>query len=432
MRKLLLLCLLLVLGAGARAADPARGWPHFLGPEYNCTSKETGLPREWGGGPKLVWEVEKGIGHGTAVSDGRRVVFLHRWEGKERVDCVARESGKALWSYSYDAPYQDRYGSGDGPRTSPTISGGRVFTFGISGHLHCLDLATGEVIWKHDCEKEFALAQNFFGHGGTPLVLADLVVVPLGGKDDVAAGAFDVRTGALRWTAKHEWGASYASPVPAKLHGRDCVLIFAGGETRPPTGGLLCVDARTGEVLNATPHRARLAESVNASSPVVAGNRVFVTEGYGAGGKMIEIASDFSAKVAWEAPRLGAYFMTPVVLDGCIIGCDGVSSRLAELVAHDVATGKELWRDDLGGKLGKTNLLVVGDSVLCLGEFGDVAWLKVSRAGVKLAGQAKLFHAPETWAIPALCGSLLLVSQNARSQDGKPPRVLCCDLGGKR
>lgn len=407
-------------------------WPHFLGPHYNATSAETGLLHEWGeAGPKVLWQVEKGIGHGSPVSDQGRVIFLDRWQGKERVACVQAADGKPLWNFAYDAPYRDRYGSGDGPRTSPTIAGERVFTFGVTGKLHCLEAGTGKVLWQHDCGKEFGLQPNFFGHGGTPLVLGDSVIVQLGGEGDVCAAAFDVRTGDLRWKAKHEWGASYASPVPASFHGRDCVLIFAGGESRPPTGGLLTIDAKTGEVLNATPHRASIAESVNASSPAVAGNRVFVTESYGAGGKMIEIAPDFSAKVAWEAPHFGAYFMTPVVLDGCIVGCDGQSARVAELVTYDIATGKELWRNDLGGKFGKSNLLVADGGVLCLGEFGDLAWLRVSRGGVEVQRKAKLFHAPETWSMPVLAGGLLLVNQNERSQDGKPARVICYDLRGK-
>src|SRR5690606_27969002 len=132
---------------------------------------------------------------------------------------------------------------------------------------------------------------------------------------------------------------SYASPVPAKIHGRDCILIFAGGESRPPTGGLLCIDEATGKVLTATPHRARIAESVSASSPVVIGNRVFITESYGSGGILVEIQPDWTAKVLWKAEKFGAYFMTPIVRDGCIFGFDGQQPRLAELVCYDVETG---------------------------------------------------------------------------------------------
>lgn len=416
------------LAAGAVTED----WPRFLGPANDATSRETKLLRQWDkAGPKRVWELEKGAGFAAPAISGERLVLFHRLEGREVIDCVAAETGKGLWSYAYDAPYQDRYGSGDGPRTGAVIAEGKVYTYGIAGHLHCLDLATGHVLWQHDCAKEFALEPNYFGHGSSPLVLGGRLIVQLGGKDDLCAAAFDTGTGRLLWRARHPWGASYASPIPAKLHGKECVLIFAGGESRPPTGGLLCLDAAAGKVLNATPHRAEIAESVNASSPVVAGDSVFVSESYGSGGELIAIDADFTARSKWKTDHLGIYFMTPVVTDGCLIGCDGQSPRLAELAAYDLATGRELWRNDLGGRFGRCSLLAADGAFLCLGEFGDLAWLRLSRAGATVEQQAKLFNAPDTWTLPALSHGLLYVCQNGRGADGKSSRLICYDLRGE-
>src|SRR5690606_19635728 len=151
-------------------------------------------------------------------------------------------------------------------------------------------------------------------------------------------------------------------------------------------------------------------------------------ESYGSGGALIEIRPDWTGKVAWQAEKFGAYFMTPIVRDGCIFGFDGQQPRLAELVCHDVTTGKELWRDDLGSRFGRGSLLALADQVVCLGEFGDFARLELSRAGVKVAQHAKLFHAPETWTLPALSDGKLFVCQNARSADGKAPRLICYDF----
>ena len=407
----------------------ASDWPRFLGPAHNASSPETKLLKEW---PKeglpVVWELEKGKGWACPAISGERLVLFHRVGDHEVVDCLRAADGERLWHVEYDAPYRDRYGASDGPRTSPVIADGRVFTFGVTGLLHCLELATGKIVWQRDLARELQMELNFFGHGSTPLVLGNRLIINVGAKDNLCVVALDTATGKQLWGARHEWGASYASPIPATLHGRECVLVFAGGESRPPTGGLLTIDANTGEVLNATPHRADIAESVNASSPVVIGNRVFVTESYGSGGEMIEIAPDFSAKSAWKADKFGAYFMTPVVKDGVIYGFDGQSPRLAELVAHDVASGKELWRDDLGGKFGRGSLLAVDGAHLALGEFGELLRLDLSRDGVKVLQRAKLFHAPETWTLPALSRGLLYVCQNDRSADGKPARLICYDL----
>jgi outer membrane protein assembly factor BamB len=407
-------------------------WPHFLGPGYNAISSEQKLDWNWSAtGPRKLWEFEKGRGWACPTIANDKAVLLHRVGEREVVDCLDAQTGKSLWRFDYPAPYQDRYGASDGPRTSAVLANGRVFTYGVTGLLHCLDLATGKVVWKRDLDRELSIVPNFFGGGSTPLVSGSRVIINVGAKDDLCVIALDTATGEEQWRAKHAWGGSYASPIPATIHGRECVLVFAGGESRPPTGGLLTIDLKTGEVLNATLHRAEMAESVNASSPAVSGNRVFVSEAYGAGGRMIEIAPDFSAMVAWHAEKFGTYFMTPIIHDGVVYGFDGQSSRLAELVAYDATSGKELWRDDLGGKFGKGSLLLVDGRFLALGEFGDFLQLELSRSGVKVTQRSKLFHAPETWTLPAISNGLLYVSQNERSSDGKSPRVICYDLRAK-
>ena len=416
-------------------------WPRILGPADNGTTTESGLMRKFPAeGLRAVWQMPLGSGMGGPAISGGRIVIFHRLGEKETVECRDAATGKQRWIFKYDAEYRPRYGGGSGPRTSPVMADGRVFVFGVSGFLHCLDLATGKAIWQHDCAREFSMRPAFFGFGSTPLVMGNRVIVQLGGVVEgkpVNSVAFDVATGKLLWAAEHEWGASYASSVPAKLHGRECVLVFAGGMSRPATGGLLVVDAADGKVLAAVPHRADMAESVNASSPVVASSepgkaaRIFVSETYTAGGLCVEIAKDFATGKAWLAPNFGMYWMTPLVRDGCLFGFTGQSEQLAELVCHDIASGRELWRDDLGRKFGRANLLATADGVLCLGEFGDLAWLDLSAKGGKVIERAKLFDAPETWTPPALSHGLLYIQQNEPGRDGTKPRLICYDLRAK-
>jgi outer membrane protein assembly factor BamB len=415
------------LAAGVQTED----WPRFLGAHENAVSRETGLLHQWPpGGPQRIWETEKGSSFAGPAVVGERLFLFHRVAGNEVLDCRHSETGESLWSFSYEAPYNDRYGSGDGPRSSPVVADGMVFVYGISGMLHGLDVKTGKVIWKQNIASEYQLASAFFGCGSTPLVLNGTLILNVGTKDGTCALALEAGTGKLAWRARHAWGASYASPIPATMHGRECVLIFAGGESRPPTGGLLCLDAKTGEILSATPHRARIAESVNASSPVVVGNHVFVTESYGPGGAMVEIQADFKATPLWKAPDFGAYFMTPVAKDGYLYGVSGQQPRLAEFVCYESATGKEMWRDEVGGKFARASLLAADGAFLCLGEFGDLAWLELTPKGAKILQHAKLFNAPDTWTLPALSRGLLYVNQNQRSAAGEKPRLICYDLRG--
>lgn len=425
------LCGLALLDGSAVAAD----WPRLLGPSDNCATPESGLVQSLPAALPILWQSEKGGGFGGPAIVGERLVFFHRVGEEEVIECRNAATGEKQWRHAYDASYTPRYGGSTGPRTSPVIAGDRVFTFGISGKLHAFDLASGKVLWRRDCAKEFQMEPTFFGFGSTPLVIGDKLIVQVGGKVNgapVNTVALDVATGQLVWAAKHKWGASYASPTPATIHGRSCVLVFAGGESRPPTGGLLVIDAKDGAVLSAVPHRADIAESVNASSPVIIdAQRVFVSEAYTAGGLCAEIDPQLRAKPAWKAENFGTYWMTALARDGCLYGFAGMSERLAELVCQEVGTGKELWRSDLGGAFGRASLLQTGQGVLCMGEFGDLAWIQLSPKGAKILSQTKLFAAPETWTLPALCNGRLYVSQNEPGRGGTKPRLICYDLRAK-
>jgi hypothetical protein len=176
---------------------------------------------------------------------------------------------------------------------------------------------------------------------------------------------------------------------------------------------------------------------VNASSPVVASAkagepaRLFVSEAYTAGGLCVEVDQDFKTTDAWRAEKFGMYWMTPLAADGCLYGFAGLHDRGTELVCHEVQSGRELWRNDLGGAFGRASLLATGDGVLCLGEFGELAWLELTPKGARVLERCSLFEAPETWTLPALSRGLLYVQQNEPGRGGTKPRLVCYDLRAK-
>ena len=137
--------------------------------------------------------------------------------------------------------------------------------------LHCLDLENGKVIWKRDLKEDYQIPQYFFGYGPNPMIWDDLLILNVGGKEKKDSGtcvaALDRKTGKTRWTYDDAWGASYASPVITKMHGREVALILAAGESRPAHGGLLLLDPKSGELLSRFPWRADIYESVLASLP---------------------------------------------------------------------------------------------------------------------------------------------------------------------
>ena len=224
-------------------------WESFLGPTHNAVSSETKLAKSWpAGGPPLVWEMERGSGYSSPAISGDKLVYLHRVGDEEVVECLEAETGRRFWSFAYSTDYSDRYGYNNGPRAAPVIADGRVYVYGAKGELHCLKLDTGQLYWRRDLPGEFKIPQDFFGISSTPLIEGDLLIVTMGAPGGPTVAAFDKTSGKLVWGAGSEWGAGYASPVPASVHGKRRVFVFAGGESRPPIGGLIALDPANGSV----------------------------------------------------------------------------------------------------------------------------------------------------------------------------------------
>lgn len=432
------------LPAGAVVED----WPRFLGPQEQPISGETKLlPAMPEAGLSVIWEREIGAGYASPSIVGDRLVFFHRLHEQEQILCCEAETGKPLWSHEYAVVYTDRYGYGAGPRGSAVIAGEQVFTFGVTSQLLALDLATGRVLWQHDCAAEFGVPQYFFGSGSSPLVMGGVVIVTLGGSEERSVVAFDRVSGAVRWTTKHAWGQSYASPVPGQMRGKDRVLVFAGGEGKPSTGGLLSIDPETGKVEAEHFWRASRYTSVNASSPCRCGpDRVFVSQAYVDsespcnGGVMLEMSAEHQWQVRWKAPAFGCHWMTPVFHAGHLYAFSGEKENTCELVCHDAATGQRLWKQapNWEQKLGEKtvpvgfkrgSLLHVDGRFLCLGEWGTLAWLDLSPTGMKVTSRTQPFLSQQSWTLPVVSHGLLYLCQHEKDElTGAPPRLLCYDF----
>lgn len=423
-------------------------WTSFLGPSHNAASTETKLLRGWPkGGPPLVWEMRKGTGYSSPAIAGERLVYMQRVGNQERVDCLHPETGAKYWDFTYPTNFEDRYGYNNGPRASPVIDGDRVYTYGAQGKLHCLRLQTGQVYWKRDIAAEFKIPQDFFGTATTPLIEGDLLIINIGAPKGPSVAAFNKVTGKMVWGAGDQWGASYSSPVAATVNGKRRVFVFAGGESQPPTGGLISIDPASGAIDFSFPWRSRSYESVNASSPVVVGNQIFVSASYRTGGALLNVMPDGKHQVAWTSNEIGTHFNTAVYKDGYLYAFDGRNEPDASLVCVELKTGKVRWRvtpewEDTIVYEGtekkqrmstyRGTLLAVDGKFLCLGEMGHLLWLDLTPQGYKELARTWLFPARETWSLPVLSHGLLYISQHSRDViGGNPPRLLCYDLRGK-
>src|SRR6187431_3027921 len=151
------------------AADAVtHDWTAFLGPTHNAMSTETRLSRTLP--PPLIWEFTKGTGYASPAIAGNRLMFLHRVGKEELVECLHAETGATNWQFRYPTDFEDRYGYNNGPRASPVIEAGAVYTVGAQAQSHCLDLGTGKLLWKRDLAREYRVRQEFFGAASTPLI----------------------------------------------------------------------------------------------------------------------------------------------------------------------------------------------------------------------------------------------------------------------
>lgn len=388
-----------VLWTGAAlltAAPGADDWPQFLGPQRNGVSDGPGLAKAWPKeGPPVIWQRDVGEGFsGPAVSDERLILF-HRLSDQAVVECLEARSGKVVWKAGHSTDYRDDFGFDPGPRATPTIADGRVFTFGAEGRLSCWRFETGESLWTVDTAKELGAGKGWFGRACSPLVVRNLVVLILGGREGAGVVAFDVANGSVRWKATED-EASYASPITIDIQGRRTVLAL----TREALVGLLPAD---GSVLFRYPWRPAMRASVSAATPVVIGNRVFLSASYGAGAVLLRLESG-GPKLIWSAEdALSNHYATSVHHRSFLYGWHGRQEQGCDIRCVELETGKVKWSES-GLKAGTVTL--VGDELLVLTEQGELIRCPASPEGFQPTARVQGFPAGVR-AYPALSKGLL-------------------------
>jgi outer membrane protein assembly factor BamB len=420
-----------------RACKTGSDWPCFLGPTGDSVSTEKGILSPWPeGGPRVVWHKRLGTGYGMPTISRGRLFLIDRVGDRARLNCWKSETAEPLWTFEYPTDYRDYFGYNNGPRCCPVVDGDRVYTLGAEGMLHCLRVADGKLVWKVDTRADFHVVQNFFGVGSTPVVEGDLLLVQVGGSpkdsdaDDFAGlkgdgsglVAFDKYTGKVRYRATDEL-AGYAGPVLATIGERRWCFLFA-------RGGLVGLDPATGKVDFHYPWRARILESVNASNPVVVGNRVFISETYGPGSALLEVRPGGYKEVWTDAAKgrdksMQCHWNTPIHVDGYLYGCSGRHTQNADLRCIELPTGKVMWRQP---RLTRTSLLLADGHFICLGEDGVLRLLKVnphryeeiSAVELRSADQDQPLLEYPCWAAPILSHGLLYV----RGHD----RLVCLEM----
>jgi outer membrane protein assembly factor BamB len=378
------LCLLFTFCLGLVQQAWAGDWPQFLGPARDGVYAGSDLAAAWPkDGPPVVWRTNIGRGFsGPAVADHVLILF-HRLEDNEVVQALDARSGEPKWRFSYPTAYRDDFGFDDGPRATPCVAQERVFTFGAEGMLTCLDLADGKRLWQVNTKNEFHPRKGFFGAACSPLVESNAVLLNIGGPGGAGLVAFDTATGRVLWKTSND-EASYSSPVAATISGRRYAFFF----TR---AGLAAVDPADGTMRFQYPWRSTMESSVNAASPVVVGDLVFLSACYDTGAILLRVRKQGVEKVWSGDDILSNHYATSVERDGFLYGIDGRAdpgfNPRPSLRCVELRTGKIRWRDD---SVGAGTVLLADDQLLILTEQGELIRAPATPEGFKPGDRAQI------------------------------------------
>jgi outer membrane protein assembly factor BamB len=330
----------------AAAALQAQDWPGWRGAGRDGKLSGFKAPATWPQNLQKGWSVEVGIGHATpALVDGR--LYVHaRQDEDEVILCLDAATGKELWRDRLAAPYQmdpTAEGHGKGPKASPAVAGGRVFTFGINGIVSCLDASTGKVVWRHESK-----ACPQYGVAMSPIVFDDLCVVHLGGAGKGAITAFEAATGKVRWSWDGD-GPGYASPILASIGGKPQLIT----QTQSFAVGLSPSD---GKLLWKLEYKTNYDQ--NSVTPVAFDNTVILS-GFKNGTVAVKLDGD-KPEESWKTTEVSMYMSTAVLKKDRLFGFS--EKKRGQFFCLDATSGKVLWTGD--ARQGENAALVDGGDVM--------------------------------------------------------------------
>lgn len=378
----------LLLLALCTQAISAADWPNFLGPTRNSLSPETGLNKNWTAQPpRELWRVpmnDDGYA-GPSVANGKLFIVDHQGD-KDMVRALDLKTGKDLWTYTYDDKSKPNHGFA---RATPTVEAGKVYTVSRFGIVHCLDEQTGKVIWRKDVVAEFKGILPRWEMAWSPMTDGDkLIVVP--GGDGAAVATLNKHTGATIWKGGGSDKPGYATPVVATLGGVKQYIVFTAFH-------LIGVEAATGKLLWQVPWRTDW--DVNAATPLIVGDKIFITSNYKHGCALVDVAAN-KPTVVWENTELQCHFNSPVLYNGHIYG---ISNWMACL---DPASGRALWKQSGFEKGG----LIIADGVILAldGAKGDLVMVEASPRAYRELGRIKPLGG-QSWTAPVLADGKLVI-----------------------
>ena len=386
----------LLLSTLTHAQTPAP-WPQWRGPARDGVASAFTVPTTWPAQLTKKWEATVGAGHASPVVGGNRVVVHTRQNNQEIVAAYDLDSGKQLWQQGVDAPYTVNPAAaahGPGPKSTPAIAGGRVFTLGISGIFSAHDLASGKLLWR----KNAPPTPPLYGTASSPIVDGAAVIAFLGGENAGSLTAMDAATGAVKWAWKGD-GPGYSSPIIATLAGTRQLIVQSQNK-------LVGVNATDGRLLWETPIKTPYEQ--NSVTPVIV-NGLVIYAGLENPTIALRVTANqntgWGTAPAWRNEDVSMYMSSPAASGNALFGLS--NKNRGQFFAIDTATGKTLWTTK-GREAENASIVRAGDYLLLATTNSE---LIVARANATRYEEVKRYSVADSamWAHPAFAGRTIIV-----------------------
>lgn len=383
--RLLAIIACLTMAAGVFAAD----WPIWLGPDQDGIAPDTGINKDWNDNPpEKLWQVQMHDGgySGPSVADGKLFIIDH--EGaQDVVRAIDVDSGEDVWEFRYNDLAKANYGFS---RSTPVYDDGRLYTISFQGNVGCINAETGELIWGVNMPGKFGGRVPTWGYAMSALIDEDALILVPGGEQACVA-ALDKMTGEVLWTGGGSDIPGYATPVKAEIMGVEQYVVFTGKSA-------IGVHAASGRLLWRVPWETKY--DVNASTPIVSGNHVFITSDYGRGCAVIAVEEE-GANILWETKAMASHFNTSIFMNGHLFGPSNPN-----LVCLDPRTGEAAWKQsgfERGGVVG-----VDGVILALSGNQGFLAMVEATPDGYNELGRFTPLGG-QSWTAPIVANGKLFV-----------------------
>jgi len=382
--------------APSAALGKVEGWPQWRGPARDGVASNFTAPAAWPAQLAKRWQATVGVGHASPVIAGNHIVVHTRQGNREIVAAYDLASGKQLWQDGVDAPYtmnQAALGHGPGPKSTPSVADGRVFTFGISGIFSANDLATGKLLWR----KNAPPTPPEFGTATSPIVDGSSVIAFLGGPGAGALSAMDVATGAVKWRWAGD-GPAYTSPILATFAGTRQIITQSQNR-------LVSVAAADGKLLWELPIKTPYEQ--NSVTPLVVGDLLLYAglENPTTALRVTTAGGKWTATPAWRNEQVSMYMSSPAANGNAVFGLS--NKNRGQFFALDAATGKTLWVGK-GREAENASIVRAGNYLLLATTNSE---LIVAKASASAFEEVKRYTVADSamWAHPAFAGRTIVV-----------------------